>query len=143
MPQITVNGTVPASADEAWAAVSDPSRYDEWLSLHDGWRSDLPDELAAGQEIVSVIKAKGIRNGIAWTIRDFAPPHRITLAGEGVGGTAVTLEFVLSEVDGGTRVELDVDFRHPVLKGPMGSVAARTIKGDLQKSMDRLVALAT
>jgi uncharacterized protein YndB with AHSA1/START domain len=143
MAELRVTGVVPASVDEAWAAVSDLSRFDDWLSLHDGWRSELPDELGEGQRIESVIKARGIRNRIAWIIEDFVPPRHVALVGEGVGGTAVTLTFDLSDVAGGTSVQMVADFRHPMLKGPMGAIAARTIKGDLEASMTRLVALAT
>jgi len=143
MAELRVTGVVPASVDEAWAAVSDLSRFDDWLSLHDGWRSELPDELGEGQRIESVIKARGIRNRIAWIIEDFTPPRHVALVGEGVGGTAVTLTFDLSDVAGGTSVQMVADFRHPMLKGPMGAIAARTIKGDLEASMTRLVALAT
>jgi uncharacterized protein YndB with AHSA1/START domain len=127
--------------EEAWAAVTDLSRFDQWLSLHDGWRSDLPDELAEGQRIESVIRAKGIRNRIAWTIRDLRPPHHASLVGDGVGGTAVSLTFDLTGRDGGTEIAMRADFRHPMLKGPLGGVAARTIKGDLETSMTRLAAL--
>lgn len=143
MAEIRVNGVVPASVDEAWMAVSDLSRYDDWLALHDGWRSELPAELAEGQRIESIVKTKGIRNRIAWTIEDFAPPRHVALVGEGVGGTAVTMTFDLSPVGEETSVDMLVDFRHPMLRGPMGAIAARTIKGDLEESMRRLVAIAT
>ena len=127
--------------DQAWAAVTDLSAFDRWLSLHDGWRSELPDELAEGQRIESVIRAKGIRNRIAWTIRDLRPPHHASLVGDGVGGTAVSLTFDLTEVEGGTQIAMLADFRHPMLKGPLGGVVARTIKGDLDSSMKRLAAI--
>lgn len=143
MAEIRVTGVVPASVDEAWAAVSDLSRFDEWLSLHDGWRGEVPAELAEGQRIESVIKAKGIRNRIAWTIEDFSPPRHVALVGEGVGGTAVTLTFDLTDVADGTSVAMLADFKHPMLKGPMGAVAARTIKGDLERSMRVLVDIAS
>ncbi|GAB2969023.1 type II toxin-antitoxin system Rv0910 family toxin [Nocardioides montaniterrae] len=143
MAEIRVSAVVPASVEEAWSAVSDLSRFDEWLSLHDGWRSDVPAELAEGQRIESIVKAKGIRNRIAWTIEDFAPPAHVALVGVGVGGTAVTLTFDLAAVDGGTSVAMLAEFKHPMLRGPMGAVAARTIKGDLEASMRRLVAIAT
>ena len=138
-----MTGVVPASVDEAWAAVSDLGRFDEWLSLHDGWRSELPAELAEGQRIESIVRAKGIRNRIAWVIEDFTPPRHVALVGEGVGGTAVTLTFDLTDVADGTSVEMLAHFKLPMLRGPMGAVAARTIKGDLEASMRRLVAIAT
>src|SRR5690242_17438363 len=141
MTELRFTATSAVPVDRAWTAVTDLSRFDEWLSLHDGWRSDLPDELAEGQRIESVIRAKGIRNRIAWTIRGLRPPHHASLVGEGVGGTAVTLTFDLTEVGGGTEIAMLADFRHPMLKGPLGGVAARTIRGDLESSMKRLTDL--
>lgn len=142
MVQLSVSATVPVPVDRAWTLVSDLSLFGDWLALHDGWRSELPRELSAGVEITSVVKAKGIRNRISWTITDYDPPGRIVLSGEGVGGTAVSLAFSLKPDGDGTAVALDVDFKHPMLKGPMGAVAGRTIKGDVQSSMKRLVSLA-
>ena len=143
MAQITVAETVPVPVEQAWTLVSDLSLFDQWLSLHDGWRSDVPSELYVGLEAASVVKAKGLRNRISWTLTAFDPPEHIVLSGDGVGGTAVALEFSLRPDGAGTSVTLDVDFRHPMLRGPMGAVAARTIKGDLQASMRRLLALAS
>lgn len=142
MAQVQVSETVPVPVQRAWEMVTDLSLFEQWLSLHDGWRSELPAELGPGTTASSIVKAKGIRNRIAWVVRDFDPPHRVTLAGEGVGGTKVSLAFALAEAGEGTEVSLDVDFQHPALRGPMGSIAARTIKGDIVASMKRLVGLA-
>ncbi len=142
MAEIRVSETVPVSAERAWELVSDLQLFDEWLSLHDGWRSELPAELHQGLEVTSVIRAKGIRNKISWKVTHFDPPQHIVLAGDGVGGTAVSLEFSLKPDGQGTSVTLDVEFKHPMLRGPMGNVAARTIKGDLKASMKRLAGIA-
>ena len=39
------------------------------------------------------------------------------------------------------EIAMLADFRHPMLKGPLGGVVARTIKGDLDSSMKRLAAI--
>lgn len=141
MTELRFSAVSHVGIERAWAAVTDLSRFDQWLSLHDGWRSELPDELAEGQRIESVVRAKGLRNRIAWTIRDLRPPRHASLVGEGVGGTAVSLTFDLTDIGGGTEIAMLADFRHPMLKGPLGGVAARTIKGDLESSMKRLAAI--
>jgi hypothetical protein len=143
MAEISVTAVVPVSLDHAWSVVSDLGRFEEWLSLHDGWRSEVPSEISEGLQVQSVVRAKGIRNRIAWTVQDYAPPRHVALIGEGVGGTAVDLTFDLAEVEGGVAVEMLASFKHPLLKGPMGSIAARTIKGDLESSMKKLIAIST
>lgn len=142
MPEVSLSENLPVSVDGAWAVVSDLSAYGEWLTLLEGWRGDVP-ALASGAEISAVIKAKGLRNRVTIVVRDFDPPNAVTLVGEGVGGTAVTLAFRLSGNGDSSRLEFDVDFRHPALIGPMGSIAGRTIKGDLKTSLARFKALAS
>ncbi|WP_183092770.1 type II toxin-antitoxin system Rv0910 family toxin [Nocardioides stalactiti] len=142
MAQIRVSETVPVPIDRAWELVSDLQLFDAWLSLHDGWRSDVPAELYVGLEVASVVKAKGLRNRVTWTVTAFDPPSNVRLSGVGVGGTKVALEFTLKTQGSGTAVTLNADFSHPLLKGPMGSVAGRTITGDLKASMKRLVGIA-
>jgi len=142
MPQVHLTESVPVPIERAWVLVSDLSRYGEWLTLLDGWRSDLPAELASGTEISAVVKAKGIRNRVTFTVGEFDPPHHVSLVGQGVGGTGVTMTFSLTDAGASTDLSFDVDFRHPALRGPMSTIAARTIKGDLTASLARLRVLA-
>lgn len=51
--------------------------------MHEGWRSELPDELTVGTTIVGVAGAKGMRNRVTWTIRELDPPERLLVDGKG------------------------------------------------------------
>jgi hypothetical protein len=140
MAQVKMSERVPVSPAEAWALVSDLSRLGEWLSLHEAWRGDVPD-LAPGVQLTGVVKTKGIRNKVTWTVNDFDPPHRISLTGEGVGGTKVALDMAVRP-DGAVSIfDFMVEFSHPTLKGPLGSLAGRAIKGDLDHSLERFKTL--
>ncbi len=123
-----------------WALVSDLSRLGEWLSLHESWRGVVP-ALAAGVELTGIVKAKGIRNKVTWVVTDYDAPRRIALTGEGVGGTRVALDMAVGEDGRGSRFDFAVDFSHPALKGPLGNLAGRTIRSDLDASVDRFRAL--
>jgi hypothetical protein len=48
-------------------------------SIREGWRSDLPSELAVGTTIVGVAGAKGMRNRVTWNIREFDPEVRVAV----------------------------------------------------------------
>ena len=136
MAQVKMSERVPVTPAEAWALVSDLSRLGEWLSLHEAWRGDLPD-LAPGVQLTGVVRTKGLRNKVTWVVQDFDPPHRISLTGEGIGGTKVALDMAVRP-DGDTSIfDFMVEFSHPTLRGPLGSLAGRTIKGDLESSLDR------
>lgn len=85
MAKLELSRSLPMSAGDAWEHVSDLSTLGDWMVLHQGWRSDLPDELAVGTTIVGVAGAKGMRNRVTWTIREFDPPETLAISGEGVG----------------------------------------------------------
>ncbi|MGH3433623.1 MAG: type II toxin-antitoxin system Rv0910 family toxin [Thermocrispum sp.] len=144
MPKLSESAHVPAAPDEAWRTASDLSRLGEWLTMHDGWRGELPDELATGVELTSVVSVKGLRNRITWTISSFRPPESLTLTGSGVGGTKVSFELSISP-DGsnpaGSRVTFDADFGGPLVIGPVGMTLKRAVRGEVRTSVRRLAAL--
>ena len=81
MANVTVSKAVPLDREQAWALMSDLSRLDEWLALHEDWRSEIPNEIKPGTELSSIVAFKGMRNRIAWTVKEFQPPDRISLVG--------------------------------------------------------------
>ena len=42
MAKVSDSGVLTCPSRDAWAHASDLSQYDEWLTLHDGWRSEVP-----------------------------------------------------------------------------------------------------
>ena len=143
MAEVTVSKTVPLDRQEAWTLMSDLSRLDEWLVLHEDWRSEVPSEIKAGTELSSIVSFKGMRNRIAWTVEEFEPPDRISLVGDGKGGTKAELSLAAADAgDGRTEIQLYTEFSNPALVGPIGRVAARSLKGELEKSIARLIELA-
>ncbi|MDV7196918.1 SRPBCC family protein [Rhodococcus kroppenstedtii] len=136
MAKLEVVRVVPLSPDAAWAAASDLSRYEEWLSIHDGWRSDIPDELGEGTQISSVVSVKGLRNRVAWTVQEYAPPRELALKGSGKGGVKVSLTLTVAEKSAGTELAMRIDLGGAPLFGPVGSGVARALKGDIDSSLD-------
>ena len=141
MAEVTVSERVPVERGKAWALMSDLSRLDEWLALHEGWRSEVPRELTTGTELVSVVSFKGVRNRVTWVVEELRPPELIVLTGDGKGGTKASLRFAAAAVGAETEIELHAEFSNPALVGPLGGVMARRLKGELRKSIARLVEL--
>ncbi|MGN7133329.1 type II toxin-antitoxin system Rv0910 family toxin [Rhodococcoides corynebacterioides] len=135
MAKLEVVRVVPLSPDAAWAAASDLSRYEEWLSIHDGWRSDIPDELGEGTQMTSVVAVKGLRNRVTWTVQKYAPPRELALKGSGKGGVKVSLTLTVAEKGSGTELTMRVDLGGAPLFGPVGSGVARALKGDIDASL--------
>ena len=143
MAKVTVSEVVPLERERAWSLMSDLSRLDEWLTLHEAWRSEVPSEIQAGTELTSIVSFKGMRNRIAWTVEEFEPPDRIALAGVGKGGTKAALSLAATDAGAGeTKIELQTEFSNPAIVGPLGRVAAKGLKGELEKSISRFVDLA-
>ena len=107
----------------------------DWLCMHQGWRSDLPDELAVGTTIVGVAGAKGMRNRVTWTVRKFDPPALLEITGDGVGGTKYALTMTVVPTEHGCAFSVRIDLGGAPLFGPIGAAAARAVKGDIERSI--------
>lgn len=141
MPKISESAHVPAPPETAWRTASDLSRLGEWLTMHEGWRCELPDELATGTELTSVVAMKGMRNRITWRISSYDPPKGLTLTGQGVGGTKVSFGLSITPDGSGSRVEFDAEFGGPLMIGPVGLTVKRAVRGEVKTSVQRLAAL--
>ncbi|MEC3977619.1 type II toxin-antitoxin system Rv0910 family toxin [Amycolatopsis sp. H20-H5] len=142
MAKVSVTANMPVSPARAWETASDLSRFGDWLTLHDGWRGQLPDEITVGTVLTSVVSVKGMRNRIDWSVGTFAPPELITLSGVGKAGVKVTLALAVHPAGDGSAMSIDAEFSAPGLFGPIGSAVGRALKGDLRTSLDRFAALA-
>lgn len=141
MAAVDVTAEVPMSPQEMWDHVSDLSDLGDWLVLHEGWRSELPDEITEGTEVVGVARAKGFRNRVAWTVTKWDPPHEVAMSGAGKGGAKYAVTLTVTAVGEGSTLGLRLELGGRPLFGPVGAAAARAVKGDVQKSLKRFVEL--
>lgn len=141
MAKLNLSVDVPIAPEAAWAHASNLSELGDWLSLHEAWRSELPETLTAGTEVVGIAKVKGMRNRVTWTVRTSEPPRRISLSGAGKGGTKLGLELSVAPKGDGSVFGIEVELGGRPLFGPIGSGVARSVKGDIEKSLDRFVEL--
>jgi hypothetical protein len=135
MAKLELSRTLSIDPDQAWEHVSDLSSLGDWLVMHQGWRGELPDELGVGTTIVGVAGAKGLRNRVTWTIKEFDPPKLMGITGEGVGGTKYALHMTVVPLAKGCTFTLKIDLGGRPLFGPIGAAAARAVKGDIDRSI--------
>ncbi|SNS43298.1 type II toxin-antitoxin system Rv0910 family toxin [Rhodococcoides kyotonense] len=136
MAKLKVSVNVPLDPESTWAHASDLSEYDKWLSIHEAWRGELPEQLSAGTTLDSVASVKGMRNRVRWTIESYDPPKKLKLKGSGKGGVKIGLVLsVAPGKSGGSDLSLDIDLGGAPLFGPIGSGVARALKGDIEKSL--------
>jgi uncharacterized protein YndB with AHSA1/START domain len=141
MAKLELTRKLSLSPEEAWAHVSNLAELGDWLQLHQGWRSELPEELAVGTTIVGVAGAKGMRNRVTWTVRKFDPPSSLEITGDGVGGAKYALTMQVAPTNDGSSFTLKLDLAGRPLFGPIGAAAARAVKGDIEKSIERFETL--
>ncbi|GAB3135144.1 SRPBCC family protein [Tsukamurella serpentis] len=130
-----------AAPDEVWSKAADLNLLQDWVTLHDGYRSDVPEELAVGTTFSSVVKVKGMRNRVDWTVASYQPPRDLVLDGKGVAGTKYKLTVSITPSGTGSKIVLRVDLGGPPLFGPVGATVARSLKGEIGESLDRLAGL--
>ncbi|BBX73740.1 SRPBCC family protein [Mycobacterium shinjukuense] len=141
MASVEMTADMPMSPQDMWDHVSDLSRLGDWLVIHEGWRSELPDQLSEGVQIVGVARAKGMRNRVTWTVTKWDPPHEVVMSGAGKGGAKYGVTLTVTPSRDGSTLGLRLELGGRALFGPVGSAAARAVKGDVEKSLKQFVEL--
>lgn len=143
MAKLELSRELSLTPDQAWAHASNLAELGDWLSMHQGWRCELPAELAVGTTLVGVAGAKGMRNRVTWTVRTVDAPTLLEITGDGVGGTKYGLTLTVAPAASGSRFTVRIDMGGRPLFGPIGAAAARAVKGDIEGSIKRFEALYT
>jgi uncharacterized protein YndB with AHSA1/START domain len=141
MAKLELSRTLSLTPEEAWAHVSNLAELGDWLCMHQGWRSNLPEELTVGTTLVGVAGAKGMRNRVTWTVRKFDPPTSMEITGDGVGGTKYALTMSVAPAGEGCAFKVRIDLGGRPLFGPIGAAAARAVKGDIERSIEKFETL--
>ncbi|BBA87946.1 type II toxin-antitoxin system Rv0910 family toxin [Mycobacterium pseudoshottsii] len=141
MASVEMTADVPIPPQDTWGHVSDLSELGEWLVIHEGWRSELPEQLSEGVEIEGVARAKGMRNRVTWTVTKWDPPREVTMSGSGKGGAKYGVSFTVEPNADGSTLGLRLELGGGALFGPLGSAAARAVKGDVEQSLKQFVEL--
>jgi hypothetical protein len=143
MAKLELSRDLSLDPQTAWDHASNLNELGDWLVMHEGWRSDIPDELTVGTTLIGVAGAKGMRNRVTWTVRKLDAPRLLEVVGKGVGGTKYGLKLSVKPTATGSTFAVTLELGGPPLFGPIGSVAARTVKGDIERSIEKFETLYT
>jgi hypothetical protein len=138
--QVDVSTTSKLSPESAWKLASDLSRFGDWMTIFGGWRGEVPDVIEKGTKVSSLIKVKGFRNVIHWTVTQYDEPKTIELSGRG-RGVGITVAMQVSDDHPGSTFHLTADLKGGLLNGPVGRLVARLITSDVRKSVNNLASL--
>ena len=149
MAKVDVLVSSDVSPDKAWALASDLRRFDEWLTIFGGWRSDVHDRVEVGICVSSLIKVKGFRNTIHWRVTRYDEPKTIELVGRGRPGICIALRLCVKEVRpgpsskvaSGSVFQVIAELTGGLLSTPVGRLVAKVLESDVRKSVANLAAL--
>ena len=140
MAQVDVSTTSKLSPESAWKLASDLSRFGDWMTIFGGWRGEVPQVIEEGTKVSSLIKVKGFRNVIHWTVTRYDEPTTIELSGRG-RGVGITVAMRVSDNHPGSTLHLTADLKGGLLNGPVGRLVARILTSDVRKSVNNLASL--
>lgn len=141
MAQVTATVEFPAPPEKVWATMSDPRRYEEWLTIHQGWRSELPEELSVGTRLTEIVTVMGMANKIEWTVEQYEPPSTVKISGTGMAGVQVSFTLSVEPSGAGSKASIDAEFTGAMVVGAIGAAVAKESKKELDKSLAKLAEL--
>ena len=129
------------SPDRAWALASDLRRFEEWLTIFGGWRSEVPDHVEVGICVSSLIKVKGFRNTIHWRVTRYDEPKTIELVGRGRPGICIAQRLCVKDDTPGSTFQVIAELTGGLLNTRIGNLVAKVLESDVRKSVANLAAL--
>jgi len=141
MAQVNANVEFPAPPEKVWAVMSDPRRYEEWLTIHQGWRGELPEVLSVGAKLTEIVTVMGMANKIEWTVEDYAAPSRVKISGTGMAGVQVSFTLSVEPSGVGSKAAIDAEFSGQMVVGAIGAAVEKQSKKELDASLAKLAEL--
>jgi uncharacterized membrane protein len=128
MTLVTASIDIDAPPDEVFATALDPSKLDDWVSIHrrvNAADSGAPHE---GYEMEQTLCLRGANFKVKWTITEFQPGRHVTWEGRGPAHSYARTAYSVSARDGdGTHFEYENEFKAP--GGFLGAAASRVLVG--------------
>jgi Polyketide cyclase / dehydrase and lipid transport len=149
MAKVDVAVSSDLTPDRAWALASDLRRFDDWLTIFGGWRSEVPSYVEVGTCVSSLIKVKGFRNTIHWRVTRYDEPKTIELVGRGRPGICIALRLCVKEirpgssskVASGSVFQVIAELTGGLLNTRVGNLVAKVLESDVRKSVSQLAML--
>ncbi|WP_116040508.1 type II toxin-antitoxin system Rv0910 family toxin [Amycolatopsis palatopharyngis] len=141
MTKVNVTVELPSTPEKTWATMSDLSRFEEWLTIHQKWSGELPSEINVGTKITEVVSVMGMANKIEWTVEEYDAPHSLKISGTGMAGVKVSFTLSVRAEGAGSQADIDAEFTGQMIVGPIGAAVGKSTKAELDKSVAKLAEL--
>ena len=145
MTLVTASIEIDAPREKVYDLVLDPSRLDEWVTIHRRVNSRDGGPPRQGYEMNQTLHLRGANFKVSWTLTEADRPDRATWEGRGPAHSYARTSYDLRALDGDrTRFEYENEFTAP--GGFLGAAASRMLIGgvperEAKRSLERLKAL--
>ncbi|GAB2982363.1 type II toxin-antitoxin system Rv0910 family toxin [Nocardioides montaniterrae] len=141
MASVSVTQTLPVDAQTAWDNLLDLASWEKWLTIHQGWKSELPTDVTVGTRITEVVSVMGMANKIEWDVTSVEAPTSVAIEGAGMAGVKVKFAMEIAPADAGSTITMDAEFNGTMIVGPIGKAVAKNTQADLEASLAKFAEL--
>lgn len=142
MPSVTKTVELSVPPEEAFKLATDPSRFEEWLTLHQAWPNGAPDSTETGSEFVEKLSIMGMPADVSWKVEAYEAPSRMALRGSGPMGAQLATSITTEAGGAGTQVSYEAEFSGGAVQGPMGEMVTKKAGEEIETSLGKLKELA-
>jgi uncharacterized protein YndB with AHSA1/START domain len=143
MAKVDVTRDTSAPQEKVWALLSNPSSYPDWLTIHDGWRGDVPTEVSQGSTFTEMCTVMGMTNKIDWTVTEYVAPSALKISGTGLAGAKISFTMTVETDGDDSKANIDAEFEGQMVVGAVGKAIERSARKEVEASLEKLGALVS
>jgi carbon monoxide dehydrogenase subunit G len=125
---------IAAPPQRLYDVVMDPSRLEDWVTIHHHLEGSAPERLETGSELVQCLKLAGRKFKVRWKVVENEPCRHVVWEGHGPVGSHARVEYGLEPNSRGTRFSYMNQYELP--GGPVGRFAGRAVSKVTQKELE-------
>jgi len=130
MSTVTASIRIAAPPAEVWKTVMDPSRLQDWVTIHRALRHADDGPPRVGFEMDQRIHLRGVSLEVHWRLTECQTEKRAVWEGRGPARSRARTEYTLqAQDDGHTRFDYANEFSPPL--GVIGALASRALVGGM------------
>jgi carbon monoxide dehydrogenase subunit G len=143
MPSVSKSVQVESTPQNAFALATDFARFEEWLTLHDGWPDGPPQGATEqGAQFTQKLKIMGMPADVQWTVEELQSPSKLVMRGAGPMGATLATTIAVEPSSGGAVVSYEAEFSGGGIQGPMGMMVTKKAGEEIEKSLATLRTLS-
>jgi len=129
MSTVTASIEIAAAPEDVWDTVMDPSRLEDWVTIHRRLVRADDGPPRVGFEMDQQLHMRGVNVEVHWKLVEYRPCELAVWEGRGPAHSRARTEYRLNTVDGKTRFDYRNEF-HPPL-GALGAIISRAVVGEM------------